>query len=413
MGIKNSISANKKKISDLSLNMGGILLFNVVLQFILYPFFQSTIGKELYGVALTMMSFISITANSFGTAGNYSRIINESALKPSNGDYNVFLLIGCVVSIVLGIVFLFLLRLLSFINVILFSVLLIATTFRYYADVEFKYNKNFVKFFLFYLALSLGYLLGAILFKLTKMWMTAIILGEIFAVIFSVFASNLFKTPLKPSINFSFVLKSAGILAISSVFENLTTNADRLILLALCDGTTVSVFYVASLFGKVVALLSVPMNALIISYLVHYNKPLTKKLWLIFIGGTVGISILAYVGCIIGSHILLPVLYKELFTLALPYLVPSIISQIAFFSSGILLVVLLRFFGERKQFLFNLFYFIVFFGLTIYGTISNSLSGFVYSSLVANLLRLAVVIVFGFLPLKQNIIEKEQNQNNN
>ena len=80
------------------------------------------------------------------------------------------------------------------------------------------------------------------------------------------------------------------------------------------------------------------------------------------------------------------------------YLFPAILSQILYFVSGVLLVVLLRFRGEKKQFFLNLGYAIVFFALTLIATYLFGLNGFVWASLLANALRLAVVIPWGFLP---------------
>lgn len=98
------------------------------------------------------------------------------------------------------------------------------------------------------------------------------------------------------------------------------------------------------------------------------------------------------------SHILLPVFYKDLYAETLPYLFPAIASQIFYFISGVLLVVLLRFRGEKKQFFFNFGYAAEFFVLVIIGTCFFGLKGFVWFSLIANLIRFLAVIPWGYLP---------------
>ncbi len=387
---------NKKKISDLIFNVLATLIMNCVLQFLCYPIFERKLGEEINGIVLTLISIVSITAGTLGSAGNYSRLVTENVHQPSNGDYNVILLIGSIICCVIGVIFLWTKNLLTPLYAITFSLLLIFTVFRYYSDVEYKIKTNFLRYFIFYLFISVGYVLGIILFNLTGLWTIAILLGEIFAVGYAFFSTDIFRKRQKPSVKFKIILQSCGLLIISILLENLTLNADRLVLLSLTNGTNVTYYYVASLFGKVVALLTVPINSLVISYLIRYEGDLTKKLWSIFTVSALVLGVLAVIGCYVGSIIILPILY-DWFAVVKSILMPSIISQVFFFISSVLLVILLRFFGEKKQFLLNLIYGITFFITTIICTKLNGLNGFVYSSLAVNGLRLLIVIVFGFI----------------
>ena len=292
---------NRQKIKALALNIGGILILNVTIQFILYPFIQRRLGNEAYGVALSLLSLVSVTANTVGTAANYSRTVNELDIHPSNGDYNLFLLFGGVLSCGIGAIFLWMLDLFTPVYVICFSLLILTTAFRYYSDVEFKIKGNFLRYFLFYALISLGYVAGLGVYHLTGNWMTAVITGEAFGILFAVFASSIYQKPLKASSSFHIVLSSLVLLLFSVLFENLTLNADRLVLLALSGGEEVSIYYTASLFGKVAALLTVPLNAVIISYLIRYKEGLTRKLWSIFAiaAPVVGVVVLAVAAIIV------------------------------------------------------------------------------------------------------------------
>ena len=388
---------NKQKLVNLILNVGATLIFNCVLQFLCYPMFEKKLGTELNGVVLTLISVVAVTAGSLGAASNYSRLVKENVDHPSNGDYNVILLIGGILVSIVGIVYLWIKDLLSPTSAISFSLLLFFTVLRYYSDVEFKIKTNFLRYFIFYLFISVGYVLGIILFNLTNIyWAIAILSGEVLGVIYAVFASDIFRKNLKISKNFKIVLSSVSILLLSSLLENLTLNADRLILLSLTSGTAVSHYYVASLFGKVIALLTVPINSLIISYLIRYNGELSKKMWTIFVVASTVLGAICLVGCLVGSIWILPLLY-DWFAVVKPILVPSILAQVLFFLSSVLLVVLLRFFGEKKQFTLNLIYGIIFFVACIIFTKLYGLNGFVYTSLFVNALRFLIVVIFGFI----------------
>jgi O-antigen/teichoic acid export membrane protein len=193
-----------------------------------------------------------------------------------------------------------------------------------------------------------------------------------------------------------------GFLVLSTLIDNLTLNADRLMLMAFSGGVAVTVYYVASLFGKVVALLSVPINSIVISYLVKYEGGLTKKLWTAAITAVSVLGALAFGGCVIVSPMFLRILYTDVYTEAARYVAPAILGQIFYFTSGILLVILLRFRGEKKQFLFNLCYLIEFFVIVFIGTYKGGLDGFVYASLIANAIRFLAVLLLGFMPQKKN-----------
>ncbi len=401
---------NKKKITDLVYNILATLIMNCILQFLCYPLFEKKLGEEINGIVLTLISIVSITAGTLGAAGNYSRIVSEREIQPSNGDYNIILLIGSIICVTVGIVFLWINNLLTPLYAILYSLVIVFTAFRYYGDVEFRLQTNFLQYFIYYLFISVGYVIGIIIFNFVGYWSIAILLGEVLGVGYAFFKTDLFRKRQKITKNFKLVLNSFLLIILSSLLDNLTLNADRLVLLTFTNGTNVTYYYVASLFGKVIALLTVPVNSLIISYLVRYNGQLTKKLWLTFIMSGIVLGILAIIGCYVGSIIIIPLLY-DFFSIVRPILVPAIISQVFFFVSSVLLVILLRFFGEQKQFLLNLIYGIIFFIATIISTKIYGLNGFVWSSLAVNALRFILFVIFGFIlkPKKPIIIENTEN----
>jgi O-antigen/teichoic acid export membrane protein len=251
--------------------------------------------------------------------------------------------------------------------------------------------------------ISLGYLVGMTVYRASGEWMTALIVGEAFGILFVVFFGTLYRTSvLRPSRNFLLVVKSMGFLVLSTLIENLTLNADRLLLMVMSGGVAVSVYYVASLFGKVVAMLSVPINSIIISYLVKYKGGLTRKLWTVAISAVFVLGMLAFGGCVIVSPFFLKMLYPDIYTEAARYVAPAILGQIFYFTSGILLVMLLRFRGEKKQFLFNLGYLVEFVVIVLVGTWQGGLDGFVYASLIANAIRFFAVLLLGYLPQKSD-----------
>ena len=68
-----------------------------------------------------------------------------------------------------------------------------------------------------------------------------------------------------------------------------------------------------------------------------------------------------------------------------------------------LMMVLLRFKGEKKQLIFNAGYAVEFFSSVALFTFLGELNGFVYGILIANAIRFAAVFIWGFLPEKKKV----------
>lgn len=407
--IKKLVKDNKKIIGNLFMSIGATVVFNVVIQFVMYPYFERNLGEEKYGLALSILSIIAILAGTLGNAANYSRMMASTRFVHTNGDYNILLLTLSPVCAIGGIFYLRYLGITSIVPTLLFVALVILTTLRNYSDVGFRIKSNFVRYMLFYVFVAAGYIIGLCVFKISGEWMWTLIIGEALGVLFAVLFDTIYrKKLLTPSKNFPLVLKSMSFLALSTLIDNLTLNADRLLLMVFSGGTAVAVYYAASLMGKIVAMLSVPINSILISYIVKYRGGLTPKFWLISTASVSSLGLVAFACCSFISPYVLRFLYPDLCELTLPYIVPAILGQIFYFISGMLLVIILKFKGEKKQFMLNAGYAAVFLVFVCVGTFLYDLDGFVYCSLIANALRFAAIIVWGFIPQKKNteIIKK-------
>lgn len=406
---------NKKKIKDLFMSICATAVFNIVIQFAMYPFLERGMGSERFGVALSVLSIVAILSGTIGSAANYSRMVTTTKkdIQYTNGDYNLILLTLSVVCGLGGIFYLRYIGISSALSALLFVLLIVLTALRYYCDVEYKIQGDFLRYMLFYIAVSVGYLIGMFVYSFTDQWMLAFIVGEAFSVVFVLLWGTMFRRDaLRPSKNFSLICKSMGFLLLSTLVDNLTLNADRLLLMVFSGGDAVSIYYIASLLGKVIAMLSVPLNSLIISYLIKYDGDLTKKLWSIASAAALILGVLGFAGCTIVSPFILGILYPDphIQSSIAPYIAPAILGQIFYFVSGILLVILLRFRGEKKQFLFNAGYAVEFFIIVIAGTSAYGLDGFVYSSLAANAIRFIAVMIWGFIPpRRKKLCEKADN----
>ena len=401
---------NRKKLLNLMYSILAAGIFNLVIQIIVYPDFNRVLGDSANGVALAIISMLAITAGTCGYAVNCSRILGVEKGYTKSSDYNVILLGMGVICSVIGVVYIYFRGYTSPLALTLYVILMFATMLRYYSEVEFKINTNFFRYMIYYILISAGYVAGLFIFRKTGQWMIPLIIGEALAVLFVVIFGKIYRSPfIKPTKAFFPIFSSIGFIFLSALIDNITLHADRILLLSITNnGTFVSIYYAASLMGKVVSMLTLPINAILISYLVRYTGGLTKKLWLAIIAGATAFGALGFLGCWIFSPFVIKILYTDLLAAARPFLIPAILGQIFYFVSGMLMMVLLRFKGEKKQLIFNSAYAVIFFSSVAVGTVLGGLTGFVYGILIANAARFVAAVIWGFVKNAKPAIQNAQ-----
>ncbi len=360
-------------------------------------------GADAFGIALSVLSIIAIANNACGYAAGCARLLDSQKGHTNNGDYNLMLVIMGVICAVIGTVYLYTLGLFSPLTVLLFCLLSFFTMLRFYSETEFKIKADFFRYMIYYVLISVGYILGVFLFKLSGQWMLAILTGEVLCFVYAVFKSKLYRPPFfKITEKFKGIFSSISFLLFSTLLENTTLHADKIVLLAITgNGEVVTTYYIASLVGKVIAMLTTPINAIVLSYLVKYKGSLTKKLWTIVTGAvTIGAAIV-FAGCLVVSPFVIKLLYSENYAEAMRYLVPAILGQVLYFASGVLINTLLRFKGERDQFIFNAIYAVEFFVCVAIGTVLGGLAGFAWAVVLANGIRFVAALIKGYVGKKQ------------
>jgi O-antigen/teichoic acid export membrane protein len=336
----------------------------------------------------------------FGTAASYSRMVAKKDRTQANGDYNCFLLTIALISIaVTGVSLAVLkeLKLAAFLPVLL---LMIVTVLRYYADVEYRMNIRFADYFFFFLSTSVGYCLGLWLFDFSKSWVLTIFLGEAFGIIYTVIRGSIFRPPffkLSESYRQNFV--SAYTISASNLISAFILNSDRIFLRLLVGAREVTVFYTASLIGKIIAMLTTPLNGIIISYFTNYRFKVTKKLFAAAGAALVAVSALLALFCTGVSYIFVKLMYPDVFEQARPYFFLANLGQILFFLSGSLMVVVLSFTKEKLQLVINIVYVISFAAVVIPGTVMFGLTGLAVGLVIVNCIRLLVTVLFGLKAL--------------
>ncbi|WP_026504113.1 lipopolysaccharide biosynthesis protein [Butyrivibrio sp. NC3005] len=382
-------------------SIAALLVYNGILQLIVNPKLESYIGVKEFGTAQFFIAITSIMGTSFGSGASYSRMVASRIRTQKNGDYNVFLSLIFCVSIALSSVVIMMGKSLSktenvVVETLLLSVLIGITVMRYYSDVEYRMTISFQKYFIFYLCIALGNLVGIAVFPYTGSWYFTIFLGEILAVMFTVLSGSIYKKPFFEKSDSSCEnVKSCFVLSFANLLASPVMYADRILTGTFVGDEAVTCFYTASLIGKIVAMVTTPLNGIIISYLTRYKVSFSKKVFRLI---TITAFIIAIIGSIctsIVSELFVHTLYPDVYGMAKPYFLLANAGQVFYFISGSLMVIVLNFTKEKCQFLINLIYFVLFMIIVVPATFWFGLYGIAYGLLTVNIARFLLVFIFG------------------
>lgn len=393
----------KTLFKDSVWTISGLMLMNVVAQFIVYPAWNRQLGSEGYGNILYLLSLMNIVAISVGSACNYACITESRKGQHPHSSYLLILLCCSVLVIPITLI----IRQVSSIDMspiewILFGLLTIFTMWRFYADVEYRLTLNYQGYFLYYLLISIGYGIGIFLSFTTGLWPLALLPGEIAGLIWVFFKGKSLRWDALPDKALLIAaVKITGTLIFSNVISNVIFNGDRILLKSMLDGEAVTTYYIASLISKTISLVTMPLNSIIIGYLVRMELTLNKR----FMHGVSLISLLlvclAAAACVIGSWILIPFLYPAEYSHVSSYFWIASLTQALYFISGMVTVVLLRFCNSRYQVYINIVYAAAFLITCPVATLQFGFNGFCIGLLITSMLRWLIALALGYKDCKK------------
>ncbi|RKM63390.1 hypothetical protein D6856_04505 [Butyrivibrio sp. XB500-5] len=399
---KNTLGFFKKLSKDFLFSVLALIIYNGALQLVIYPGIKSVVGADAFGTVLYLISVVSIMGAGFGTAASYSRMIAKKDRTQENGDYNIFLLIVSVISIPVTAVALYVTNSLTPAMFALVLLLMVVTVFRYYADVQYRMDIRFRDYFLFFVAVTAGYLIGLFIYKHFGSWAWVLIIGEVLGLLFTFFSGKIFRSPyFKVSDSFKVNMKSLWLISASNLLAALILHSDRILIRLAVGDREVTVFYTASVIGKIVALLTTPINGIVISYLTNYKIKLDKKKFTLITGAALGVAVVGTFVCTLVSHIFVMLLHPDVYAEAKGLFLVANLGQLLYFISGSLMVVILAFTGEKLQLYINGIYTALFAVMVIPAAVMFGLNGVAWGLVIVSVIRFVVVYLIGIKDIEK------------
>ena len=406
---KKSTGSKKQITSNTIYTIAGALVLNGVLQLFVYPRLNARMGSAEIGIVLYIMAFVNILGPSIGQAMNNSRLVLRRDLDVTNGDYNLsiflFGIAGMIVSLVMmhdslvqsqdsthmGLIVL----------AVLSGLLILATVYRYYGDVEYRLTLNYRNYFKYYLICSIGYLGGYLLYLATGNWFLIFLTGECAALVYVTAGGHIFRPLLNRSALFPIVLQRGAILTLSYFVTNLTLNMDRLYLNNTLGSESVTIYYVVSLIGKTLVLFVAPINTIIISYMTKSKQKTGRSQFIRLAGAGIAVSLVFWLLCQIGTPIFIRLFYPDLAAASGPLVTVVNLTQILAMLSAYLFIIVLTFTSERWQLGLQIAHLCILLILISILTPRGGLYGFSIAVLIANCIRIGAVLVLGLVKAKE------------
>lgn len=399
----------KKVLFDTILSFGATMMLQVAVQFVVYPFFERRLGSSGYGELVYLMTFVNIIA-SMGSCISLERMKISAEKLTHNGDFLRMIGIFFIPVIPAAFVYLYVGKVhLGIIETICFILLCLFAMLRSYCDVDFRLSLNYKKYFLYFLSITVGYLLGLAIWGKSGNWINVILLGEIFSTLFVIFFSDyLRKKPLSLSDEATHNIFLTLPVVASGLLNNIIFNMDRIILKIICDNESVALFYIAGLLGKTMSLVSMPLNNVAIGYLAKYKGKFTVNLLLKITGIAAIFGVLATGACTVASYIIIPFLYPQTSVEASKYFFIANISSIIYFITSFFTVILLRYGKEKLQFYVNLIYAVAFFIFCVPACIFWGIGGLCVALIIVNAIKFTVVLLMCISSIKEKEKEEER-----
>lgn len=379
---------------DVVINITANIIPVIVLQFIVLPLIGKCIGSEEYGSFLAVLAvihlIISITS---GSLSNARLLLNKKYdLGNEQGDYNFYLIIYAIITIVVvtsG--YIFYSSNWSLTDILAISILSVIWMVKDYLIVEFRLSLSYHKILLNNIIMALGFLLGVWLFSFFPYWYLIFLCGYFASFVHVLIYTSLIREPITKTRFFPDLSHILYKIVIASIIGMLVINFDRLLLFPLVGGTLVSIYYSASIIGKMMSLISSPISTVFLSYFVRIDHSLSSKtlnfsFLIIMLGG-----IIMYVFCVLISPYILDILYPLWSRESMQYV--PITSGIAAFELIIAITnpIALRFCHINYQIKIQLIYLVIYLTCCLLLFIAFDMKGFAYGVLVATIVKMCSI----------------------
>ncbi len=369
-----------------------------VMQLLLYPRLAASYSETDYGNILTIMAVIQTITLSLGNNLFYTRLIENEHYEREGvkGDFNYLLLISSVLSVLCASGFCLFQWHTNTIISILIVILTVVTVAKSYYLVSFRLTLNFKKNLVSNIIAGIGYVIGVVLLMLVELWPIAFLASEILALGYILTQSSLHTEPFRRTILFGKTFFTYFCYVISGLMGNVITYMDRYIINPMLGPESVSIYYVATYFAKILTFLIGPISGVLLSYLAKDGQVISKRKYLLLNLATIVIGFVFWIATLIFAEPITRLLYPTLIDSAVDLIEVASIATIIGIVSSITMIPVMKYAPPIWQIILSglsLVLYILFGGIGLY---RGGLMEFSYALILYNLIRVLLVFFIGY-----------------
>jgi capsular polysaccharide synthesis protein len=389
-----------KIIKDLSLNIIGSFIMTGITQIIIYPFLSNRLGTIAFGSLLTLIGLSNAIGVIFGSSLNNIRLLKQHKHEElgKKGDFRRLLLISQIfiaISIILiSIIFKGQITVIESITLILVTIF---TMYRVYMNVYYRIDLNYTYILLHMVITAIGYVIGIVLFSFISIWPIVFLCGEIAAFIFALLTTSFKNENYEKTLLYNETKKEFIQLALSNTMANLLLYLDRLIINPILGAANVSIYFVASIVGKTLGIVLQPLSSIILTYISKIEKVNKRKLFTAMVSVIIVFGGISYILSIPITPIITKVLYRDSYLQAKPFYNISNLSVILMIMGNLIQPMILKYCPIIWQSIVQGIYTITYVFLVIILMNKYGLMGFCIGAAIANLIRLIIFLVVGYI----------------
>lgn len=307
------MNIKRKMTLDMILNIIAVSVPIIVLQLVIYPLSAEILGAEKYGLMLTIYSVWIMVSNSLGNVLNNIRLIHNEKYEEEGikGDFTILLKRWSIINIIVVFVAIIVYyRSFSILHLILGTIVAFLIMLKAYLEVDFRIKLNYKSIVCNNFLQAIGFSIGCFLLVCTRIWEFIFILGYLFSCIFCIVKTDLLKEERKKTKYYKNVNKDSNELIIASLIGNMMNYADKLVLYPLMGGHAVAIYYTATILGKIVGMLTSPINSVILSYISKFGASYKNTMYKALAAGT-GVVVIGYICTMIVGKPVMGVLFPQ------------------------------------------------------------------------------------------------------
>ena len=401
----------RKVLKNVFYNIIASVISTGVSQLWVFPVLAKMFNETQYGNILFMIGIVNVIILTIGNAlGDIRLTENEKYCKKGiTGDFNRLLTIGSISSILATIIIMLAFKDILIdgnkLIVITLPIMSVFGTIYSYLAAIFRLKLLFKQNLKVNIILSIGNILGLVLAYITKNWTLPFLIGYLLAVMYQTKKTLFFKESLKKSVLYKKTSIKYTALSFSYLIKSSINYVDRFVITPILCANMLSIYTVASIFGKCASIAIQPIANVALGYYAQDNFKMTKKKFWVINLLTIFFGIIMYIIALMFSGTFIKILYPSYVCSATEYISIANISAILTTITAMIQPSILKCANVAWQIFIQLGYGVLVVVLSLIFIKRSGLYGFCYASIIANLCKILFMLLLGHLEIQKKEIE--------